>query len=143
MDSKLKKQHDIVKNHPYRLNHDTSLWKSFYNELDLLETYFYEACKERDIDCFHFCHELLACARHIQSDIESDMTIDHGEVIRSVELGIAAIHKFIETGEFLEYYYYYLGCNYDRSRGRSGKCVKKGSRWVVYKPVNGNWIRRE
>lgn len=131
--NKLKKQHELIKNHPWRLNHEERFTKSFTKELDKLLDLFYEA----GTNSSYFYHELSSNMWHLQNGYYSeglhgtkdDKDIYFGELIKAIELGITTIHQYIVDGSFDSYYTYYTGCNHDKKEGRWSHFIKVNNKW--------------
>jgi hypothetical protein len=123
----LEKQHEIVKNHPYRLNHEEQYKKSFCKEMKKLCELFWDVTTES-----FFYHEVASNLWHIEEGYydEREVNIKFSELIKAIELAIGTIHKYIETGKFEEYWTYYTGDNDNKDRNRWSQYVKVKDKWV-------------
>lgn len=124
----LKKQYEIVKSHPYRLNHEIRFVKSFYKEVDKLSDFFYELTKEG-----YLIHEVNSNIWHLVEGYYNENScekISKGEIIKMIELFITTVHRYIVSGKLEEFWTHYLGCNYDKKKGRWSHYVKENGKWV-------------
>ena len=137
--TKLKKIHEEVKNHPFRLG-DKKEWKSYYTLLKELDKEFCECIEEQFKDDEYngwsfFIHEVRGAIFHFNFEFNEDKfqgeygrkscTKEEGEedkdlygvvipefqkkIVIILENYIQQIHKFIITGKFEEYITYYMG----------------------------------
>jgi hypothetical protein len=108
----LSQLHDMIKQHPYRFSNDVQYWDNYVTLLrELSDISYYEIKK-------------------VYSDYKNWSGMWHdfnasiwNKNITHIERCIMEIHKFIDTGEFNEYYTYYNGCNIQKGINRLRKYV--------------------
>ena len=133
----LTKLHGQVKNHPFRLNRKRP--KQYYALMRVFLDEFWQQTKKTYSDADkrmdgigYFLHELSSNTWHI-THVEEDS--EHKkECTISIEKGIGAIHKFINTSKFDFFQTYYLGCNYNKKEGRKSAYVWNGKDYEKVKP---------
>lgn len=108
---RLTELHGIVKEHPFRLNFDDRYKDSYRKSLVSLQKEFYEEAKKipclmkdgKHFKAINFYHDFSsAIGQLFYGDVQK-----YGQnAIIHIERCIGAIHKFIDTGRFDEYYAY-------------------------------------
>ena len=102
--------HDAIKQHPYRKEFSKEYMSSYYKLLTKLKEKFWDYIKITKYYTDYtslpeFYHDFGWSSRALYYDKIPPEAIQHQE------LCISAIHHFLETGKFDEYYTYYGGCN--------------------------------
>lgn len=104
--------HDMIKQHPFRYSNDNQYWDNYCKLLIELSDISYWEIKKKYKDYKNWSgmwHDFNASIWN--------------QNITHIERCIMVIHKFIDTGNFDEYYTYYNGCNILKGINRLRKYV--------------------
>lgn len=152
MAEKLKKLHDKVKEHHFRIGRNKRYAKSYGKLLKQLLDEFEATLKQTKIwnreNIWMFFHEAWSNAFHFEMGDKTYTEIPSGwkcgdeaqmdkDIMIETEKIIGDIHKFIKTGEFDTFHTYYTGCNVGNG-GRAGV-------WTYNKKKNayiGKWNQK-
>jgi len=143
MKTRLEILHEKVKNNKFRLNGEERYFKTYDKQIAELLEEFYNVIKEDKSKEYvsgigYFYHEMASNIWHIGYELEcikenremADKTVETSQAKLMIELGLNAIHTYIISKEFNTYRTYYLGCNYDKKKGR----------WSTYEYKNDKWV---
>jgi hypothetical protein len=111
---KLKKLHDSVKEHPYRLGSEEKYLKSYIKLLDDLMTCFYWVISETIYKKSRgMLHDFRGAIYNLGRKY-----IYENEALYFIEMCIGVIHEYLETGDVLKYFTFYTGQNILKSLPR-------------------------
>lgn len=130
---KLKKIHENIKEHRYRLNNEERYRKAYGKLLYDLIKHFYEVAKNDLKGGFgFFIHEAYSVAWNLkESDSSYTKFYKDGkemdkDIIIAAELIIGDIHRYIKTGKIDKLHLYYTGCNTGGKDRKSTLLIEKG-----------------
>jgi hypothetical protein len=101
----LSELHNLVKNHPYRVNADEKYLESYVNLLRKLSKAFRLATNETKYKDQNMTHDFNGCINNIGRENYSL----EPESVEHVERCIGTIHEFIDTGKVESYWSYSRG----------------------------------
>ena len=138
---RLREVHDLVKKNKFRVNGHQRYLKGYQKLLNRLMYIFGEMQleaypageenREYRANIFYFGHEFSGNTRYLRHEDENPYDVERFSMTQLrlvMEMNIGLIHRFIDTGEFKEFYTYYAGdiC----SEGRLCHTVLKNDKWV-------------
>lgn len=135
--TELERLHALVKKHRFRLNKEERYAHSYYLLIDKLTEELYTACRIKgkvdELIPPMFIHELRGNSWHVCEYWAKGFKAHEDDVVESdvwlsLEMGIQAIHEFIDTSRITKWYSYYTGHNVNKG-GRWTICIWKGEKW--------------